>query len=94
MRRLFIIRRVSGRSMQPTLQANQLIVASGLYLRLKVGDIVVLQHEGLEKIKRVSAVGDDYIEVLGDNPPASTDSRHFGRVPPNKVLARVTFPVE
>lgn len=32
-------------------------------------------------VKRVASVDVDGVEVLGDNPVASTDSRTFGRIP-------------
>jgi type IV secretory pathway protease TraF len=40
-------------------------------------------------VKRIAAVLGDEVALRGDNPGASTDSRHFGAVPTRSVLGRV-----
>lgn len=42
-------------------------------------------------LKRVESIHARGIEVRGDNPPASTDSRHFGLVPWDAVLGIVVY---
>lgn len=42
-------------------------------------------------VKRVVAVGPDGVEVAGDNPSASTDSRHFGPVERSLVVGRPVY---
>jgi len=86
----FIIRQVHGDSMLPTLKPGQLIV--GRYKTLKNGDVVIVRHQGLEKIKRVTAISGDSLFIEGDNPRASRDSRQFGPVLKENVVAVVTFP--
>jgi nickel-type superoxide dismutase maturation protease len=78
---------VAGRSMVPTLEPGDWLVAvrAGPIRR---GDVVVVRHpdRDLELVKRVAALpGDEDAEpdrflVVGDNPEESTDGRSFGPV--------------
>jgi nickel-type superoxide dismutase maturation protease len=56
------------------------------------GDVVVLQDPGDPArllVKRVAGrTRSGNIYVLGDNPAASRDSRHFGAVPASLVIGR------
>jgi len=54
--------------------------------------VVIIRHNGKEKIKRVHEVADDKLFVLGDNAAASTDSRDFGWLPRETVTAKVIWP--
>ena len=60
--------------------------------QLRPGDIVLARHPLDEQllIKRLSKRCADGWWVLGDNPTASTDSRHFGVIPDALVMAVVT----
>jgi nickel-type superoxide dismutase maturation protease len=78
--------------MVPSLRPGTLVMATGLYQTLRVGDIVVIRHEGLEKVKRLAQIDNDRIYVLGDNPSASTDSRQFGWLPIEVITAKVIWP--
>lgn len=84
----FALRRVSGESMNPTLRSGQ-VVFIWHWGRVKPGDIVVVEHNGLEKIKRIQDIQDRRVYVVGDNPSRSTDSRQFGWLPINHVQGRV-----
>lgn len=89
--RLFLLRRVMGDSMVPTFTPGQLIF--GVRPRkIRPGDIVVIHHDGLDKIKRVKEVRDDKIFLTGDNSLHSTDSRDFGWLDIHLVIARITWP--
>jgi nickel-type superoxide dismutase maturation protease len=81
---------VVGPSMAPTLQpGDQLVVHYGAPVR--PGDVVVLRHpmqQDLLIVKRVMERRDGGWWVLGDNPFAENDSREFGTVPDDFVLAR------
>ncbi len=88
--------------MSPTLEPGDfaLAVVPG---RLRRGDVVVIEHPerpGFEMLKRIAGLPDeltpdgailelDEYWVEGDNPEASTDSRHFGPVRRELVKARV-----
>jgi phage repressor protein C with HTH and peptisase S24 domain len=77
--------------MAPTLKAGQLVI--GRQTReLKQGDVVIVSHNGLEKIKRIEKQQGDLIYLLGDNAGASTDSRSFGWVQARTIVAKVVWP--
>lgn len=88
-----MLRRVVGTSMMPTFEPGQLVVAIAPTRTIEIGDVVMVKHDGLEKIKRVAqlrAAGELYL--LGDNPLTSVDSRNFGWLPAEKVRAKVVWP--
>lgn len=89
-RRPFIIRRVVGDSMTPTLGAGTIVVATRL-LPVLVGHVAVAIVDGREVIKRVTVIDGDLVELRGDNPAASTDSRQYGKVPNQSLYGRVIF---
>lgn len=86
-----LLRRVSGDSMQPILRSGQLVLAGGSR-RLQAGQVVIVRHNGIEKIKRIQQLEPDRLYVVGDNLSASTDSRHFGWLPRASVRGRVVWP--
>ena len=63
------------------------------------GDVVLVsdpRHAGVRRnartlLKRLHAVHSHGIDVLGDNPLSSTDSRHFGLVPWQDVIGLVVY---
>ena len=77
--------------MLPALAADRLVVARRTR-RSRPGDVVIVLHGGLEKVKRVAQVSDGQVFVLGDNPAHSTDSRTFGWLPQSVVIAKVMWP--
>lgn len=80
-----------GDSMAPTLVPGMIVV--GVRPRkIKPGDIVVVWHEGLDKIKRVKEISFDKVFLTGDNPAHSTDSRDFGWIPFEHILSKVILP--
>ena len=89
--RLFMIRRIVGGSMLPHLTPGK-IVFGWRPRRLKIGDVIILAHDGLEKIKRIDRIDGDELYVLGDNLSESKDSRQFGTITRAHVLARVVWP--
>ena len=59
---------------------------------LRPGDVVIVVHDGLEKIKRIEKQQGDLLYLLGDNLDASTDSRSFGWVQAHTIVAKVVWP--
>ncbi|HEX7963882.1 MAG TPA: nickel-type superoxide dismutase maturation protease [Candidatus Saccharimonadales bacterium] len=88
---MIVLRRVVGDSMTPVLRPDQLIIAWRTR-RVRPGDVVIALHDGKEKVKRLHSVSDGQVFLLGDNPNASTDSRHFGWLPQRAVFAKVLWP--
>ena len=62
--------------------------------RLRVGDVVVVVDPSATDrmlVKRISSTSGGMIAVLGDNPGASHDSRHFGDVRAGSVRGVVWY---
>lgn len=57
------------------------------YRAPRVGDVILLQHQGREMIKRVGGIQGNDVLVFGDNSAASTDSREFGAVDARQIRA-------
>lgn len=91
-RKLLITRRIVGRSMVPHLPPDTYIIATGAFKEVREGDVVVVLHNSMEKIKRVSDVRSDTVFVVGDNLSESTDSRQFGWICKDNIVARVMWP--
>lgn len=90
-KKLFFVRRIVGGSMLPALTPGRLVLALRPK-RLNIGDVVILFHDGLEKIKRIEHLEGERVYVLGDNSEASTDSRQFGFIDRNQIMGRVVWP--
>jgi len=77
--------------MEPGLQAGDEVLVHPRRTP-RPGDVVVLEHPqrpGTRLVKRLRREDAGGLWVEGDNPPASTDSRHFGPVPPDRLLGTV-----
>ncbi len=84
---------VSGDSMRPAFEPGDRLLVVGP-CSPRPGHVVAVadpRDPGRLLVKRVSQVGQTDLEVLGDNPAASTDSRHFGRLPRRAVIGRVVY---
>ena len=83
--------------MAPRLPSGALVVARPIdrMTLLRVGEVVVARRPDrpeLEIIKRIQAIdGNGAIFLLGDNPSSSTDSRQFGAVTREQIVARVRW---
>jgi len=77
--------------MLPTLEpGDRLLVRRSR--RPRIGDLVVVpdpRDPALLLVKRVAARRGEHLELRGDNPMSSTDSRDFGAVPTTAVWGRV-----
>lgn len=87
------LRRIVGTSMLPTYRPGQIVIGVAPVDSLQVGDIVMVAHDGLEKIKRVAQLrATQEIYLLGDNPLASVDSREFGWLGSTTVKGKIVWP--
>jgi nickel-type superoxide dismutase maturation protease len=96
-------REVVGDSMAPTLVAGERVLVVRLPRRWPVrpGTLVALQHpsppgataagQRFVMVKRVAAAGPEGLDVRGDNPRESTDSRSFGLMPRSSVVGVVLY---
>ncbi len=91
---------VAGGSMEPTFRAgDRLVVLArpvGGPAWPAVGDVVAVadpRDPSRVLVKRVAAVdrAAGALDVRGDDPGASTDSRHFGPVPLASVVGRAVY---
>ncbi|MEI8223361.1 MAG: S26 family signal peptidase [Actinomycetes bacterium] len=88
----FPIRRVkiSGRSMLPTFQDGTVLYFRGGATLRRVGQIVLIEREsypGIFYIKRITSITSEGIWVEGDNLEESTDSRKWGYLSPEEIIA-------
>ena len=105
---VLLIGYVPSESMEPTLKKESLILGSRLYGDLKMGDIVVFEHEGTVMVKRIAACPGEEITVdgilyyvpdgsyfmLGDNKDNSYDSRYWEcpYISEEKIIAKMIIP--
>jgi nickel-type superoxide dismutase maturation protease len=62
--------------------------------RVREGDVVAVDDPGRVGrllVKRVHRLAGDRLDVRGDNPAASTDSRQFGLLPVGAVRGRAVY---
>ena len=71
--------------------AGQIIIATGWVVARPL-NVVILGHDGLEKVKRIQEIVKGKIFVVGDNLATSTDSRHFGWLTQDVIIATVIWP--
>jgi phage repressor protein C with HTH and peptisase S24 domain len=84
-----MIRCVAGESMLPAIAPGRVVWATSLYRRIRRGDVIIVTHDGLEKIKRVQNVRAGSVFVVGDNAASSTDSREFGWLADDHIVGRL-----
>ena len=89
---------VRGSSMEPVLwPGDRLLTVPAALSWLRVGQVVVVRDPGDPDhlvVKRLADVDRITVEVRGDDPDRSTDSRQWGRLPRSSVrrVALVRWP--
>jgi len=91
-----LIRKVRSPSMAPKLRPGQWIIATRLFRKLRPGEVVIIEKNHKQLIKRIERIehieGRERLFVIGDNLNASADSRQFGWLSRDAVIARVLRP--
>lgn len=85
---------IQGKSMIPTLSPGQDILSfNWAYIgrKPKIGEVIVLNYQGKDMVKRVTKVEGEEIFVEGDNQDWSTDSRSFGTVSMDQIVGKVVY---
>ena len=77
--------------MSPLLKPSQLVLAVSRR-HYYDEDVVVIWHNGTEKLERVRTIQGSRFEVRADNPSHGTDSRHFGLIEQRSILGKVVWP--
>ncbi len=93
----YLARRVTveGHSMTPTYEPGERVTALRRWRPVRVGDVVVFRDPRNETrwlLKRCVAKSGSLLDLRGDNPDASTDSRDFGLVSGRAVSFIVVAP--
>jgi nickel-type superoxide dismutase maturation protease len=79
---------VEGSSMVPAFVPGERLTVVRRWRRVRIGDVVVLRDPRGEDrwiLKRCVARSGNQLELRGDNPDASTDSREFGMVSAREI---------
>lgn len=88
---MLVLRRVLGKSMEPTLKEGRVVIGCKWYRKLAPNDIVIFEHNNLEKIKRIKKISRDRLWIEGDNLDSSTDSKDFGFINSKTVVAKLIY---
>jgi signal peptidase I len=89
----FMIYKVTGPSMEPLFYSKQFVLGSSLpylFSTPKIGDVILFKRDNTTMIKRIAKIGKGYF-VLGDNKQQSTDSRSFGEIAKENIMAKVIW---
>ena len=84
--------KISGHSMEPTIQAGSSVLVSSFPYLLnspKIDDIVAVKFDGKVLIKRVGEIEKNKYFITGDNPNDSYDSRRFGMIGRRDIIGKV-----
>ena len=88
--------KIAGDSMAPTLRSGETVLVDPRAFRrrpARVGDVVLARHPyrtDVKIVKRIAGVdARGGLHLAGDAPAASTDSRSFGALPPDKLIGQV-----
>lgn len=84
----FVLYKVEGTSMLPTLKPGQRILVYR-WGKAKVGDLIVFKKEAKTMVKRVVRVEGEQRYVKGDNERASSYSREWGSIEEKEVMGVV-----
>lgn len=93
---LFSRFKIVGHSMSPNFAENDNVIVSSLpfiFLKPKIGDIVVFNNYGKLFIKRIKKIKEEKYFLVGDNSKDSHDSRKFGFVERQQIKGKVIIKI-
>lgn len=76
----------------PVLPPGTIVYGWRWFKQLKPGDVVIFLHNEKEKIKRIDKIENNKVFLTGDHELASTDSRQFGWLDLDTIIAKVVWP--
>jgi phage repressor protein C with HTH and peptisase S24 domain len=79
-----------GLSMVPTYAPGERVIVK-YGASYEVGDVVLVDFKDRIDIKRVKQISGDQVFIEGDNTAVSVDSRQYGAVKNNRVIAKVIY---
>ena len=77
--------------MLPILKEGQDVLVLCWFYVPKVGDIVAVNINGRDMVKRIQKARDREYFVTGDNERISTDSRKFGSIKRSQIIGKVIW---
>ena len=81
--------------MVPTLIHGDYVIASRLFMRVNVNDLVVVNHPILKNIvKRISSISKDNKILLCGDSPKSITCEHMGEINQSQIIAKVIFSIK
>ncbi len=89
---MFLVRKVVGESMSPTLHLGQTVVFKKSK-NYKVGDTVLAKVKSREVVKRIKEISPNGVFLIGDNNHKSTDSRTYGEVKQSLIVGKMIWPL-
>lgn len=80
--------------MFPTIKPDQGVLSfdwAYFFSSPKIGDIVVIKHNGKEMVKRIQKTDGRRFFVIGDNEKDSLDSRKLGPIKKEQIIGKVIW---
>lgn len=86
------ILRITGQSMSPTLNEGDYILVLCRFFRLKLNDLVVVQHHSYPiLIKRLAYLDQHTIELESDNQQLGLSREQMGQIKREAVIGKVIY---
>lgn len=88
------IYRIESTSMLPTLLPDDWVVVDTRLSEFRKNEVVIFNHpsiRGMQMVKRINNRNIQGVELLGDNPKTSVDSRVFGRIPYSLITGKARW---
>lgn len=88
--------KIEGHSMEPKLRNGEKVLVSFisyLFNKPKVNDIILFKINDIFYIKRIKQKKNNKFIVAGDNGKDSFDSKSFGNIYQNQIIAKVIYKI-